>query len=250
METPSRTGIAVLDEVLKSDGSYNFNNLQLVAVNRHFTADAIEVVRTFPASYVLGLIVSNRMFFSPSNMNLYFSLENRRAALPMERLFNPLLYGVGAQPRYMSQPHFGFVGRNEIEVNTSRPLIALWCVLLPWGYLQARRGVLATDPEIKPRALVLGFIVLTALYLWVVSTAIELGENYRYRFNIEPLFLVLVMTAATELVRALRKLTRSSTSPSSSLPAPAGPDSSSSPAEPSAYSQPDRSSRASGTTAP
>ena len=60
---------------------------------------------------------------------------------------------------------------------------------------------LQRDPQSKPRALVLGFIVLTALYLYAVSTAIELSENYRYRFNIEPLFLVLTVTAATDLVR-------------------------------------------------
>jgi hypothetical protein len=47
---------------------------------------------------------------------------------------------------------------------------AIVVALLPYGYLQARRGVMAADPEIKPRALVLGFIVLTALYLYGVST--------------------------------------------------------------------------------
>jgi 4-amino-4-deoxy-L-arabinose transferase-like glycosyltransferase len=204
-----RTGVPVLDEVKKSDGrSYNYNNLQLAGANRYYAHDAVQVARTFPASYVIGLILSNRLFFSPTNMNWYFSKGNREAVRPMEQIFNPLLYGVGAIPRVMEQPHYGFVHRNTIEVNTSLLLIALWCVLLPWGYLQARRGVFAADPAIKPRALVLGFIVLTALYLYVVSTAIELGENYRYRFNIEPLFLVLAATAATDLIRALSKRLR------------------------------------------
>jgi hypothetical protein len=165
--------------------------------------DALEVVRTFPASYVIGLIISNRLFFSPTNMNAYFSPENRAAVLPMERIFNPLLYGVGATPGFMEQPHFGFVGRNRVEVQTSLPLIALWCVILAYGYVQARRGILAAEPGGRPRALVIGFIVLTALYLYVVSTTIELGENYRYRFNIEPLFLVLTINAATSLWRKL-----------------------------------------------
>src|SRR5687768_15499597 len=137
-------------------------------------------------------------------MNHYFSDANREAVLPMERIFNPLLYGVGAKPGFMEQPHYGFVGRSQMEVDTSVVLIALWCVLLPYGYLQARRGVMAADPEIKPRALVLGFIVLTALYLYGVSTSIELSENYRYRFNIEPLFMVLMVTAATDLIRRVR----------------------------------------------
>jgi hypothetical protein len=104
----------------------------------------------------------------------------------------------------MQQPHFGFAGNHEMEVRTSTMLIAQWCVLLAYGYVQARRGVVAANAEGQPRALVLGFIVLTALYLYVVSTAIELGENNRYRFNIEPLFLVLLVTAITDLVRRIR----------------------------------------------
>lgn len=205
LQTPVHTGIPVLDEVKKSDGRhYNYNNLQMVGVNRYYMRDAIEVLRTFPASYAIGLIISNRLFFSPTNMNAYFSKENRAAALPMERIFNPLLYGVGAKPGFMQQPHFGFVGRNQMEVHTSVCLIAQWLVLLAYGYVQARRGVVAVDSESKPRALVLGFIVLTALYLYVVATTVELSENYRYRFNIEPLFLVLLVTGATDLVRRLR----------------------------------------------
>lgn len=205
LQTPVHTGIPILDQVKKSDGRhYNYNNLQMVGANRYYMRDAIEVIRTFPASYAIGLLVSNRLFFSPTNMNGYFSPENRAAALPMERIFNPLLYGVGAKPGFMQQPHFGFVGRNEMEVNTSAMLIALWCVLLAYGYVQARRGVVAADPESKPRALVLGFIVLTALYLYVVATTLELSENYRYRFNIEPLFMVLMVTAAADLVRKIR----------------------------------------------
>jgi len=197
--TPVHTGVPVLDQVKKSDGEhYNYNNLQMVVVNRYYVRDAIEVVRRFPASYVIGLIISNRLFFSPTSMNEYFTPENRAAVLPMERIFNPVLYGVGARPRFMQQPHFGFAGSNQIEVHTSLPLIALWCVVLGYGYVQARRGIVGAPPT-EARALVIGFIVLTALYLYVVSTTIELSENYRYRFNIEPLFLVLTITAATSL---------------------------------------------------
>ena len=187
----------------KSDGHhYNYDNLHMVEVNRAYLHDAIEVIRMFPASYAIGLIVANRLFFSPTSMNQYFTEGNRAAALPMERIFAPLLYGVAAKPHFMQQPHFGFTRRYATEVNTSVFLIAQWCVLLTYGYVQARRGVIAGDGN--PRALVLGFIVLTALYLYVVSTTIELNENYRYRFNIEPLFLVLLVTAATSLVRRIR----------------------------------------------
>jgi 4-amino-4-deoxy-L-arabinose transferase and related glycosyltransferases of PMT family len=204
-DTPVHTGIPVLDQVKKSDDlHYNYNNLQMVAVNRHYISDGIEVIHTFPASYAVGLVMSNLLFFSPTDMNVYFTTENRAAALPMDRIFNPFMYGLGAKAGFTPQPHFGFNVHNRMEVHTSVLLIAQWFVLLAYGYVQARRGVVAANPDTQPRALVLGFIVLTALYLYVVSTTIELGENYRYRFSIEPLFLVLMVTAITDLVRRIR----------------------------------------------
>ncbi len=198
------TGIPVLDQVTKSTGVYNFNNQQLIAINRYYTHDAVTVIRTYPFSYVVGLIIANRLFFSPSNMNLYFSEANRAAAQPMEKLFNPLLYGVGATPKRLQQPHFGFGKESFLEVNTSVPLMVLWVLVLGYGYVQARQAVMSGDPERRPRALVIGFILVSALYLYVVGTAFELAENYRYRFNIEPLFMVLTVTAATSLVRVAK----------------------------------------------
>ena len=188
----------------KSSGVYNFNNEQLIAINRYYTHDAVTVIRTYPFSYVVGLFIANRLFFSPSNMNLYFSKANRAAAKPMEQVFNPLLYGVGATPQWLEQPHFGFQHDSFLEVNTSVPLIVLWALVLGYGYVQARQGAMSDDAQRRPRALVIGFIVLSALYLYAVGTAFELAENYRYRFNVEPLFLVLTATASTSLVRVVR----------------------------------------------
>lgn len=198
------TGVPVLDEIRKSNGIYNFNSQQLIAVSRDYTHDAVTVIRTYPFSYVVGLVISNRLFFSPSSMNAYFSQPNRAAVKPMERVFNPLLYGVSARPAVLEQPHFGFNKESFLEVNTSLPLIASWVLLLGYGYIQARQALLGKDTERRPRAIVLGFIVVTALYLYAVGTALELAENYRYRFLIEPLFFVLAATAATSLVRAVK----------------------------------------------
>lgn len=199
------TGIPVLDEVRKANGFYNFNSQQLIAINKYYTHDAITVIRTYPFSYVVGLVISNRLFFSPSNMNLYFSDGNRASVKPMERIFNPLLYGVGAEPQFTRQPHFGFANGGSLEVNTSVMLIAAWILVLGYGYVQARQGLMSGNPDQRPRAVVIGFIVMTALYLYAVGTALELAENYRYRFLIEPLFFVLSATAITSLVRTVRR---------------------------------------------
>jgi hypothetical protein len=200
------TGIAVLDQIRKSSGDYNFNSQQLLAINRYYTADGIKVIRRFPASYVIGLIIANRLFFSPSSMNLYFSGANRAAVQPVEEVFDPLLYAVSAQPGLIQQPHFGFGQKAWLEVNTSVSLFVLWWVVLGYGYLQARQAFVAKDTTALPRALVIGFIVFTCLYIYAVGTAFELGENYRYRWVVEPLFLVLGTTGATALVRRVANL--------------------------------------------
>ncbi|MBM0103448.1 glycosyltransferase family 39 protein [Steroidobacter sp. S1-65] len=194
------SGIPVLDQVRKSNGPYNFNNRQIVDINRYYTQDAVTLIRTYPFNYVYGLVLADGLFFSPSDMNRYFSEHNRSAAAPMQRWFNPLWYGVSTAPKVVDQPHFGFNSRWTLEINTSKALIALWLLVLPYGYWQARQGVLKRPVEAKPRAIVLGFIVVTAAYLYVVGTTLELAENYRYRFLIEPLFFVLTATAVVSLV--------------------------------------------------
>jgi hypothetical protein len=200
------TGVPVLDQIRKSNNSYNFNHQYIARIDRYYVHDAITVIRTYPYSYLVGLVISNRLFFSPSNMSVYFTAGNRAAVKPMERVFNPLLYGVGAQTGTVKQPYFGLDPRRVLEVNTSVPLILLWILVLGYGYAQARQAAVSRDPEQQPRGLVIGFIVVSALYIYAVGTAFELAENYRYRFLIEPLFMVLTATAATALVRRIRSL--------------------------------------------
>ena len=198
------TGIAVLDQVRKGDGTYNFNNIRIVSLDHYYTADALAVARRFPGHYLHGWALSNRLYFSPSSMNLYFTRANRVAAWPMERLLNPVLYGTGAVPSRTLQPHFGYATPGELEVNTSLPLLLAWFGLLGYGALQARRGLASGDAADRPRALVFGYIVLAALYLYVVGTGFELAENYRYRYNVEPLMFVVAATAIVDAVRRWR----------------------------------------------
>jgi hypothetical protein len=197
----SFTGIPVLDQTWKSTGDYNYNHSRMVAINQFYTADALKVIREFPLLYGEGVVISNRLFFSPSSMNLYFHPHNRNAVRPLEWLFNPLLYGALPTPRHTEQPHYGFTGRFTIEVNTGVTLLVAWWLVLGYGVASAFRGKAATDPRSKAGAIVMGFITFAALYVYAAGTMLELGENYRYRFIVEPLFFVLAACALSRLVR-------------------------------------------------
>jgi len=196
------TGIPVLDRARKPDDSFNFNFRDIPQISRYYRADALTVARRFPSSYVLGVTMANRLYFSPTSMNRYFTRENREAAGPLERAYN-VVSGSHPDTGTMRATHFGFASGYVMEVNWSLPLFVVWWAVLGYGYVQARRGVLGGAADAQPRALTIGFIVLTALYLYVVSTTLELNENFRYRFNIEPLFFVLAATALTAIRTAL-----------------------------------------------
>lgn len=199
------TGVPVLDQVRKSSGELNWNYQRLILINRYYTADGFKVARRFPASYVTALIISNRLFFSPSSMNLYFVAANRLAAQPLEAIYSPLLYGASPHSGWIQSPHFGFNADSYLEINSSLRLFVAWWLLLGYAYVQARGAFLKGQEEGRPRAIVIGFAAFSMLYIYGVGTAFELAENYRYRWIVEPLTFVLTATAITHLLRILVK---------------------------------------------
>jgi hypothetical protein len=95
-----------------------------------------------------------------------------------------------------------------LEANPSYPLMVLWILVTVIGYLRARRLIREDTSAEKTRGIVLLFMIGNAVYVYCLATMFELGENYRYRFLVEPLFLVLTAVAlqatAQRLARALR----------------------------------------------
>ena len=195
------TGIPVLDIVKKSTGAYNYDNHQILEIERFYRQDAIEVAKRFRLNYLAGVWLSNHLFFSPSSMNTYFSDNNREAALPMEILMTPLLYAVPARAYFVGQPHFGFDTPPSLEMNMSYSLLVIWALLLPYIYLRARKGIRGSDTGQRKLGLIAGYMLVNILYIWGLSTTVELAENYRYKFLVEPLFMVFAAIAISDGVR-------------------------------------------------
>ena len=196
------SGVPVLDRPRKSDGAYNYNYRPLIVLNEQYARDSLAVIRRYPAGYVIGVIAANRLFFSPSSMNEYFSPQNRAAAKPFERIFNPMLYGVSAEPGFIVQPHFGFDVPPSLEVNTSVAHIGLWTLVFVFGWLRVRAV------EDRAARVTLGYLLFVMVYVYALGTLVELGENYRYRFAIEPFFAVALAVLATDGVRRLKPYLR------------------------------------------
>jgi hypothetical protein len=199
------TGVPVLDRPAKSSGDFNFNYQPLVAISEQYGRDAVAVVKRYPASYVFGLAISNRLFFSPSSMNSYFSPQNRVAVKPFERVFNPLLYGVAGNPgTTLRQPHFGFTEPYYLEVNTSVWLMAWSALLVILAWLRVRPAFFGGTVEDRTALITLGYLLYVLLYVYALGTAFELSENNRYRFVSEPFLVVFSAVLAVDFLRGLK----------------------------------------------
>jgi hypothetical protein len=49
----------------------------------------------------------------------------------------------------------------------------------------------------------LGYMLFVMVYVHALGTLVELGENYRYRFVVEPFLAVLITVLATNGIRRL-----------------------------------------------
>jgi hypothetical protein len=203
-------GAPVIDNITKEHGVANWNYRDIAAIDRYYTADALTVIRKLPATYVQGLFHSNRLYFAPTSTGPYWLPSNMQATQAMERLFSPLLSGITTEySGSVSLGPLGFPDEVTGPAHMNWLLMGAWLATFSWAYLVFRR--VQTDPAARsdPAVVTMGFLVFLGAYNYVVGTAVEMGENYRYRFLIEPLFFVLAASAITAAVRAVRSRARS-----------------------------------------
>jgi len=200
-------GVPVLDNMLTAPGHANWNYRDIPAIDRLYTADALTVIRRFPATYVYGVSLANKAYFAPTSISPYFSQANRIAVTPIRLAAPSLLSGASGSMLVVSLQRLGFRFPEDIVVPLRADLLMIvaWVGVFAWAYAVARRALTDSVARSSPRVVVMGFLVMTAAYTYLVSTTLELGENYRYRFLLEPLFFVLAATAATSAFGALRR---------------------------------------------
>ena len=202
---PSQDEIPVLHNLKKSTGQFNYNYLGIVDVSALYARDGFQTALHFPAEYLNGVKLSNRLFFSPTSMNAYFTAENRIAAAPMQLVYNLLFYGAKASPVQTEVPHFGYSGKNFVEVNTGIILIFIYPLILLYALARIVYVVSGKAPISLVEKALLTYLVFNISYIYFLGTLLELAENYRYRFLTEPLFLMLVGLLIGDLNRLRRR---------------------------------------------
>ena len=192
---PSRTGVAVLDERRKTGGEVNYNHKVYVKVSDRYLGDASRFVREHPTQYLGTVGHSFRYCFLPGSDYAF----DRSPIDGVDRFLNRFLF---LQPRtyFSNQVRDGAdaPGFGQVAWGAAFVYLAAWCLTVSAAWTVLRRKQLVD----RARESTVAFLGLTILYSTVLSNALELGENNRFRFETDAVAWVLFAVVLARLAHA------------------------------------------------
>jgi len=180
--------IPALGEIRKSTGRSNYNHPAYISISDQYMKDAVYGALNCPESYLIGVVRSWQNYFKSSSDNI--SLEpNRRHLLFIDGVYNRLFYGrAGWNPSRI---------RRWLGIETNRTLytcffLLFWC---PFLVIYSVKVVLKPNPQdselSRNRRITILYICFSIVYVAMIGNSFEIGENNRFRFMTDPLYLVL-----------------------------------------------------------
>ncbi len=199
VELPAPTGVAVLDRVATSHGVRNLHNLGVVPVGEAYATAARQVLDARPD--VVGTQLGR---------GLCFFLRPAHASTQVEAAYGALDGWRATWDRWVLLQARPDTSRRcepttwEAQGLASTSPIAALLVLAPIAL-----GLAALARRLRGRHRVgdLALVVAggTVGYVTVLTTLVEVGENYRFRFLVEPLGWVALALLAERVVRAVAR---------------------------------------------
>ena len=197
------TGVPVLDEVTKSDGTPNFNNINIISVARQYQRNDLSYIETRPVSYASSVGDAVTLFLVPSDQYFICWPDGGQYITTYTRGFDLVaagqIFGTSTQTMWKDANLSSAPSPKHISLVAILEILATVFVLPAIAWRRRRQPAVS---------LPLFFISITAVYVMVVTNFIELGENNRFRFDLGPLpliALVFVVVAASRHVGS-RKL--------------------------------------------
>lgn len=194
---PPPSGVPVLDLESTENGRPNYNHVVYAMVARLYARDALHVLASNPAHYLHAVAAAASLFFRPASDYEYFKDFQRRMPA-WDALYRFALYG------QLAAAGAGVPGPAGFPLAVSAPNIG-WFILLAMPlllWLGVRRLRAAARMGDGAATGTLAFIIGTVVYVVLFATALNIGENQRYRFMTEPFLFIL--GAAARLPRTPR----------------------------------------------
>ena len=203
-----KTNIPILDLEYYSLRGNNFNNLAFKSLSKQYLKDAIHVLRTHPEAYAKGLLSSFRCFFFPSSdWFITRSTDNLKKTRDAATFYNTVFYGqflnIG-KPKLKGMENYGNHMGNILNIGLF--LIIGFVIAVCYG-IRLLLKAFKRKPINIPFVLTIGFLLINIMYVTVVGNFLEVGENQRFRFNIDPFLLILLGLFVNDVLNKCKHIT-------------------------------------------
>jgi len=182
-------GTIDLHEEFKNDSFINEKELAYIAISHRYMESCKREIREHPMAYAKNVLQSAIIFFAPATRYSVTEYEARRI------MYYDLLYSFN-----LSHLAKGKQQRRIALTLSAVPKLIIWFLVLAWWSRQLWRTRRLTP--------LTAFLFLVTGFVFCVSSFFEHYENMRFRYEIEPLFLLLAIQALAGWL-ASRKTARS-----------------------------------------
>jgi hypothetical protein len=193
---PPRFGhVPALSQLEKGRSATNFNHHGYLEVSERYQADALRLMREEPGLYLAAVRDAWGIYLrSPSSLK-FLGVDNRRT---LATLFDAYDYALFGRVPWVGFPRgergeADFTGAVYLGLVLGLPAVFAFGVAAALG----RLGTRLTEAQ----RLVTAYVCFDIAWVAAVGNLIELGENNRFRFETDPLSLVLLGMALQRLLR-------------------------------------------------
>ncbi len=194
------TGVPILDQEIKSTGAYNFHSVDILRVSQMYTREVGRLIRAAPGLYLQGCLYAVCHYFQPGSDLPH--MRGSRDKLGRYALFwERYLYG-----RISTWIRFGST-RTSAALFNEDGLIIILCYLACFLYgamsffIELRRHNVSSHTTFS-----IAIIWITLTYVLFAGTLFERKENMRFRFEVEPLLLLILSVLFTRVVGATNRI--------------------------------------------
>lgn len=177
---PPPRGIPVLDEPLKSTEAVNFNHSSYIELSRIMLGDAMNFVRVRPDLYLASVKQGFFIYFHSSSD--YLLLKDKPAP-EIETWWDRVFYGQFS----------GYDGDYNNRWKGDPRYVGWWLVIaFAAATIYGIRLVITQNRSGRVRTALVAFMTFTIVYFTLMTNFLDLGENNRFRFTLDPLVLLLL----------------------------------------------------------
>jgi hypothetical protein len=171
----------------KSNGEPNFNHRDYAILSKEMERADIELIARYPGRYLQRSTTALLLFLQPGPNSVDFLVDYDFS-------------GIRRLQRFLTGTVFRG-GSIERPIGMLEPPVSIWVLGFPLLLVFALSCAVRRHPSQPDSRAVFAFMLVTVVWVTLASNLIEIGENDRMRWEVEPLLMTFLATAAAAVYR-------------------------------------------------